>query len=307
MKIESQVSAYLQSGKQVTSAKGNGGISSYSKNAEEAKATLPAESTSVSISGRALMLSRLFHTEDSTTEPPVLSGSKGMSEHGLMLPHNFLTQGDRKLLAEMYEFADEQGADLEHVDRLAWDLGLYRQRDNGKAITSFNDGRSYDLEGRVRTVSFTEKDAATAERVLQSDALNSTKLDQGFLSYILDPGYGYTHASDFEFLEQMVVRFSSRSSEVAALDSKFSTSVRLENNYIIQTTDEVALHKPSLSVVSDEERTAADVASLKFTKQNLNEWLLESFFGKSDEKVSERGLLSRVIELFKISNSDGKK
>ncbi|GAA0565078.1 hypothetical protein ACFQH5_01815 [Halomonas salifodinae] len=321
MKIGSQVSAYVQSSKQINNAKESGGVVSGSKSADEAKASPPAGSTSVTISGRALMLSRLFLTEDATSEPPVLPGSQGMGQYGAMLPHHFLTRDDRSLLAEMYEFADEQGADLKHVDRLAWDLGLYRQRNDGKAIANFNDGRSYDLEGRVRTVSFTDKDTATAERILQSDALNSTQLDQGFLSYILDPGYGFTHGSDFEFLEQMVTRFSSRGSEAATLDPKFSTYVRIENNYILHTADEITLQpfEPDITnvngvwsvtekgaaagitldqVIGNTQRSLATSAG-----QEQNQYILDAFFGKSDEKAPERGLLSRLIELMKTSNT----
>ncbi|BBI49479.1 hypothetical protein HORIV_19000 [Vreelandella olivaria] len=241
MKIEGQVSAYNQSAKQVTNTQDNSGAVNSNKYASDVKTPQASDSTSVTISGKALLLSRLFLTEDITSEPPVLPGSKGMNEYGMMLPHNFLTQDDRNLLAEMYEFAQEQGTDLKHVDRLAWDIGLYRQRNNGEAIANFNDGRSYDLEGRVRTASFTDADAATVDRIQNSGDISSTRLDKGFLNYILDPGYGFTHSSDFEFLEQMVSRFSTNGSDTTTpLDTKFSNFAYKANNYVIHTSDEPA-------------------------------------------------------------------
>lgn len=325
MKIEGSVSAYIQNSGQVPNKPEIGSTAANLERTEEAETPLPAESTSVTISGRALMLSRLFLTEDITNEPPVLPGSQGMSlEYGTMLPYHFLTQDDRSLLAEMYEFAQEQGADLKHVDRLAWDLGGYRKTDNGRTMANFNDGRSYDLEGRVRTVSFTDKDAATAQRILGNDAINSTQLDRGFLRYILDPGHGFTHGSDFEFLEQMVIKFSYRGSETTSLDARFSTFVNNENNYILHTADEITLQpfEPDITNVNGvwtvtEKGAAAGITldQVTGTSQHStatsagleqNRSILDAFFGKRDEKATEQSPLSRLFELLKTSDTSKK-
>ena len=99
------------------------------------------QSTSVSLSGRAIMLSRLFGTQNSNTEPPVMSGVNGMDlKHIGMSPQNFLTTSDRALLSDMYEYAQQQGADLQNVDQLAYALGTYRQSNNGRSMSSFNGG-----------------------------------------------------------------------------------------------------------------------------------------------------------------------
>ncbi|MBT2774913.1 hypothetical protein J7J47_22060 [Halomonas sp. ISL-60] len=302
MKVEGQISSYNQGARQVTNPQNGSGAANGSKRADGVMTPQSSESTSVSISGKALLLSRLFLTEDITSEPSVLPGTKGMNEYGMMLPHHFLTQDDRTLLADMYEFAQEQGADLKHVDRLAWDMGLYRQRNNGEAVANFNDGRSYDLEGRVRTASFTDADATTVERIQSSGDISSTRLDQGFLNYILDPGYGFTHSSDFEFLEQMVSRFSTNGNDTTPLDSKFSTFVYKANNYIIHTSDEPAAEfvRNTSNIEEDTSREAL-MADAKALPQRINQSLLEAFMGKNDEKATERSFITKLFDWLKPS------
>ncbi|WP_249978735.1 hypothetical protein [Vreelandella olivaria] len=304
MKVNYYIFAYNQGAKQVSNNQDGSGNVNSSKHSNHIKTPQPSESTSVTISGKALLLSRLFLTEDITSEPPVLPGSKGMNEYGMMLPHNFLTQDDRNLLAEMYEFAQEQGADLKHVDRLAMDLGTYRKRNDGAAVTNFNNGGSYDLEGRVRTASFTDADAATVERIKSSGDISSTKLDKGFLNYILDPGYGFTHSSDFEFLEQMVSRFSTNGNDTSPLDPKFSTFVYKANNYIIHTTDEPAADfvRNTTNYEEDTSREAL-IADAKALPQQINQSLLEVFIGKNDEKTTERGFLTKLFDWLKPSEN----
>lgn len=297
MKVEGSIFTYNQGAKQVSNTQDGIGVV---KRTNDVRMPQPSESTSVSLSGKALLLSRLFLTEDITSEPSVLSGSKGMNEYGMMLPHNFLTQDDRNLLADMYEFSQEQGADLKHVDRLAWDIGLYRQRNNGEAVANFNDGRSYDLEGRVRTASFTDEDAATVEHIQSSGDISSTRLDKGFLNYILDPGYGFTHSSDFEFLEQMVSRFSTNGNDTTPLDPKFSTFVYKANNYVIHTTDEPAADfVRNTSNAEEEASREALVADAKALPQQLNKSLLEAFIGKNDEKPTERSFIMKMFDWLK--------
>lgn len=259
------------------------------------------ESSTVTLSGRAIMASRLFSSESG--EPPVLPSIRTNGEYMGMLPQHFLTESDRSLISEMYELAHEEGVDLRYVDQLARDLGHYRRHDNGTMLISFNEG-SYDLQGRKQTVSFTEKDAATAERILSGGALSSTDIDQGFIRWRLDPGIGFSLSSNLDFLESMIMQFPSRADEVAELGSKFSSYVRLENNYILHTADEVTLHRPSISEAPTEEDSVKEaLASFQISKHGLNERLLEGFFGKSEAKSTEQSLLSRLFDLLKISNT----
>ncbi|PMR73985.1 hypothetical protein C1H69_15035 [Billgrantia endophytica] len=220
-----------------------------------------------------------------------------------MLPQHFLTESDRSLISEVYELAYEKGVDLRYVDQLARDLGRYRKHDNGTMLISFNEG-SYDLQGRKQTISFTEKDAATAERILSGGALSSTDIDQGFIRWRLDPGIGFGLSSNLDFLEQMVIQFSSRADEVAELGAKFSTHVWIENNYILHTADEVTLHRPSVSEApTEEDQVKEALASFQISKHGLNERLLEGFFGKSEARNTAQSLLSRLFDLLKISNT----
>ena len=226
MKIEHAVTTYVQNtGLPAKSKDLTNTNSSSTSVSDTSTVTASNQSTSVSLSGRAIMLSRLFGTQNSNTEPPVISGVNGMDlNHIGMSPLNFLTTSDRALLSDMYQFSQQQGADLQNVDHLAFALGDYRQSNNGRAIYNFNNGNNFDFEGHLRTVSFNEKDTATAARILNGDAINSTRLDQGFLRYTLDPGNGaLSNTSDFEFMEQMVIKFSDAGTEQISLPSKFSS------------------------------------------------------------------------------------
>lgn len=188
--------------------------------------------------GYDLMISRLFRGK----EPDVADGTHGMSIDNISKrPVLFLTKQDRTLLAKMYAYAKEQGADLNHVDSLANRLGSYRQHNNGKSLNNFNNGHMYDTQGRQLTVSFTEKDAATASRILNGTAIQSTSVDRGFLRHILDPGYGaLCNSVDLEFLEQMVTKFSAEGSEQSTLDGKFS-SRRPIDKAILHASEDVRL------------------------------------------------------------------
>lgn len=205
--------------------------------------TAPANSSRISISGMALLLSRQFGTDDLAAEPGI---ETRVDKVGLaMNPVYFLTKNDRASLAEIYQYAQEQSADLKYVDRIAFDLGRYRQQGDGRIMTNLNNGTMFDAEGRAQTFSFTEKDAATAERILNSDTINSTKLDRGFLAYILDPGFGVTHVSDFGFMEQMVNKLSNTNSTLESLSPQFSTFTENEKkNYIIHTSEDATLRMP---------------------------------------------------------------
>lgn len=126
-------------------------LSSNPEVAKQSDSLLPAAQSNKSTAagvGRALMLSRLFGTENNGVEPPVISGVNGMDlNHIGMSPLNFLTTSDRALLSDMYDYAHQQSADLQNVDHLAFALGNYRQSNNGRAIYNFNNGNNFDFEG----------------------------------------------------------------------------------------------------------------------------------------------------------------
>ena len=268
--------------------------------------------------GRALMLSRLFGVENNGAEPPVVSGINGMDlNHIGMSPQNFLTTSDRALLSDMYEYAQQQGADLQNVDQLAFALGDYRQSNNGRAIYNFNNGNNFNFEGHLRTVSFNEKDTATAARILNGDAISSTRLDQGFLRYTLDPGNGaLSNTSDFEFMEQIVIKFSDADTEQISLPSKFSSfSGRSPSESSVFTLSKEVLDpnpastfKPQIIndngkwIVLDPEVLGGNsfeqaTALQKMTlAASLNEQVISAFFG-NDKNTSKDSLSSSLFEL----------
>lgn len=268
--------------------------------------------------GRALMLSRLFGVENNSAEPPVVSGINGMDlNHIGMSPQNFLTTSDRALLSDMYEYAQQQGADLQNVDHLAFALGDYRQSNNGRAIYNFNNGNNFDFEGHLRTVSFNEKDTATAARIFNGNAISSTRLDQGFLRYTLDPGNGaLSNTSDFEFMEQIVIKFSDAGTEQISLPSKFSSfSGRSPSESSVFTLSKEVLDpnpastfKPQIIndngkwIVLDPEALGGNSIESAVVQQkiksalSLNERVVSAFFG-NDRGTSEDASSAGLFEL----------
>ena len=305
-------------------------LSSNPEVAKQSDSLLPAAQSNKSTAagvGRALMLSRLFGTENNGVEPPVISGVNGMDlNHIGMSPLNFLTTSDRALLSDMYDYAHQQSADLQNVDHLAFALGNYRQSNNGRAIYNFNNGNNFDFEGHLRTVSFNEKDTATASRILNSDAINSTRLDQGFLRYTLDPGNGaLSNTSDFEFMEQMVIKFSDVGAKQMSLPSKFSTfSYRVINESAVFTASKQILNpnpastfKPQIIndngkwIVLDPSVLEDNLFEQALTQQKMklttsqNEMIVNTLFA-NDHKVSKNSQLFDVLKLLSIPGTTKK-
>ncbi|MGQ5490734.1 hypothetical protein ACUH78_17970 [Thauera sp. ZXT1-4] len=290
--------------------------------AAAASTAAPGVSTTGATSGNAatsgagydLMVSRLFGGK----EPPVANGAQGMSAGNIgRSPYEFLTRADRALLSEMYTYAQAQGADLTHVDRLAEELGDYRQHDNGRLRLNFNNGTHYDVRGRQLTVSFNDKDAATASRILNGGAIHSTRLDQGFLRHILDPGFGaLSNTSDLEFLEQMVNRFSGEGA-AHSLDARFATYTpvtRIQDNIVLHASEDVRLKpfEPDITNVNGvwtvtEKGRAAGITldevigtSGRGTGtaigQEQNRYILDAFFGKAEQGASQPVWLSSLLD-----------
>lgn len=300
-------SATLSAAQQATSA------------VQPASAPTPASSVTKtnSSAGYDLMVSRLFGGREST----VANGAQGMSTSNISRSaYEFLTREDRALVADMYVYAQAQGADLMHVDRLAGELGEYRQHDNGRLSLNFNNGTNYDVQGRQLTVNFNEQDSATAARILNGSAISSTRIDQGFLNHILDPGYGaLTNTSDLGFLEQMVTKFSNEGSSQSSLDSRFanytpvasikdkivlsaSESMKLKPfepdianvNGVWTVTDKGAAAGITLDqVTGTSQRSNASIAGLE-----QNRYILDAFFSTKEQNASRPAWLSSLLERF---------
>ena len=288
--------------------------SSATQSASEVTTASSAASTSGTV-GYDLMVSRLF----GGTEPEVANGAQGMSTSNIgRSAFEFLTREDRALVAEMYAYAQEQGTDLTHVDRLAEELGDYRQHDNGRLSSNFNNGTHYDVQGRQLTVSFNEQDAATAERILNGTAISSTRLDQGFLRHILDPGYGaLSNTSDLGFLEQMVTKFSSEGSAQSSLDSRFATYtpvISIKDNIVLSASEDVKLKpfEPDITNVNGvwtvtEKGAAAGItldqvigksqrSDAASTGLEQNRYILDAFFGRNEQSTSRPDWLTSLLE-----------
>lgn len=194
--------------------------------------------------GRQLMVSRLF----GRYEPPVADTTNGIKCSDLArVDYEFLTRQDRQLLSEIYAYVEDKNVDMEYVDMLASDIGGYRLFGNGRFLSGFNGG-SYNHQGWQVTVSFTEKDAAAASRVLNGAAINSTRFDQGFLRHILNPTYALGKVGDFGFMEHLVTRFSAEADAAVPMGTQFANYVpkKMGEGYVMttSTTVRIEIHEP---------------------------------------------------------------
>lgn len=176
-----------------------------------------SSSTSGSVNGREILISRYF----GGSEPPVALPPATLY-NAFMRPGSFLNRDDRALIADMYAYAQAEGADLAFVDRLASTLGNYRNYSDGRQMLSCNIS-SYDADRYWVTFDFAPEESASASRILNGSAIGSTRLDQGFVRYILDPGFGaLQHAGGISFLERMVNKFSSEGADQPPLGNEFA-------------------------------------------------------------------------------------
>lgn len=207
-----------------------------------------AQRGAVSISGEAIMLSRLFMSAGPGNVPSYTQLDKSTMT---VDPRKFLTRDDRDLLANLYSYAQLQGVDLRYVDDIASDLGMYRKF--GSVECNLNDGANYDWEGHALTYSFTAADATTAKAILDSRAIDGSKFDSGFLRYELDPGFSPNHSANFSFLQSMVEHFSSEGASVPQnLAGQFSTwTPNGQNNFVVETSPEVTLKLPTADNASE--------------------------------------------------------
>ncbi|WP_426143029.1 hypothetical protein [Pseudomonas sp. DWP3-1-2] len=216
--------------------------------ARSSQADLSVVNNSTDDRGRQIMLDRLFGGR----EPPIMDGAEGMLFKNVGRSSlEYLTKQDRQLLSDIYAYVQDKNVDMTYVDTLAGDLGDYRQCDNGRIVGSFNNGHQYNSQGWQLSVDFTEKDSATASRMLQGSAIASTRLDQGFLRYTLDPGHALGNWVDFDFLEHVVTRFSAEAHTATSPDNQFSTYVWKNNNYVMTTSSTVRLQRPDPDFITE--------------------------------------------------------
>ncbi|WP_299268273.1 hypothetical protein [uncultured Psychrosphaera sp.] len=190
-----------------------------------------------------VMVERIF----GGNEPPVQSGVT--TENLLKIPAEFLTQEDRDTIAGMFQYADENDIDTHYIMLLAFDLGGYRQFDNGEMLGSYN-GNHFDSEGHLLSISFTDEDQTTIDNLFASDALSSTSLDKGFISFITDSASGtgaLSHAGSYEFLQHMVE--VTAGVETSATPNEFTEFTRAEERYVITASEEVVLHRVEPDIV----------------------------------------------------------
>lgn len=173
------------------------------------------------VNGREIMIARLF----AGSEPPVALPPATL--HNIaQRTSEFLNHDDRALVSDMYAYAQAEGADLSFVDRLVRALGHYRNYSDGRQFGSVNIGH-YDADRYKVSYDFKPEDSAIASRVLNGSAISSTRIDQGFVRYILDPGHGaFMNVGGIPFLERMVNKFSSEGADQPPLGSEFATLKR---------------------------------------------------------------------------------
>jgi hypothetical protein len=147
-RVMTEVSTKMQIADQLTPIYGGREIKANLATTELAPIPLPLNiksSDNVTISGRALLLSRVFHTSDLDADIPVIK--QATIYNGSQL-YSFLTEEDRNLLADTYDYSSKNGIDLRYVDDLAAELATYRRTPNHK------DNVIYDLTGHKLTFNF---------------------------------------------------------------------------------------------------------------------------------------------------------
>ncbi len=191
--------------------------------------------------GREIMISRLFGGR----EPPVAQPPATLYNIA-QKSSDFLNLDDRSLISDMYAYAQAEGAALEYVDRLIKSLSTYRNYSDGRQLGNGNIGH-YDPDGYKVSYEFKPEDRAIASRILNSAAINSTRIDQGFLRYVLDPGHGaFMNVGGLPFLERMVSKLSSEGADQPRLGSEFAAfDNAVFEDHIVRTTHKDTRLPPS--------------------------------------------------------------
>lgn len=184
------------------------------KQGNNSSASSKRTTDTATFSGHAMLLSRLFHTNDPNATPEVATAFTTNNLSGNSA--SFLTQADRKLMERAYEYAQSSGMDLEQVDHFAFDLANYRFLQATGNNTGEIAGQSgiYDAEGNPWVGKYNSQDAEQVKRILTDPSVESTDIDKGFLAYLLNPQIsGLTHAVSFGALEKFIHALTSQNSQ----------------------------------------------------------------------------------------------
>lgn len=254
------------------------------------------ESATVSISGRAIMLFRLFNS-DGSVEPRIETTTTTSNTSGSV--YSFLTKSDREMLSTVYEYASANGIDPLKVDGLAFDLGVYRRAGPGGPLDGA--GKAYDLQGNPFIPEFNAEDEAVAQRVLTSKAMGDTLIDRGFLEAVFTPTRMSVHASDFSFLEDVVYAFSASGSDGATNpDAKPVVRYRTEDFSPLKLDDQAidSGSKTMLSRLSGIDLTGG-IGTLGTL--SVNEGITKLLDLLSD---NDKDMLSRLYAIAQTRNED---
>lgn len=192
------------------------------KNATSACAYTPAKPAvylgeASSISGKTLLLSRVFRCLDPKIEPTVINEFNDTTRKSP--DAQFLTTTDRNLLGNVYEYAQQQNIDLGYVDQLAGVLGQFRKSKNGEQMSMVDIAV---IPGRTKKYDYTDADKAIIKRIMDSEAFKSSHLDPDFIRHAVDSKYAHIRHTDFNFLEAVVNKFSADGEKTAPLGNRFS-------------------------------------------------------------------------------------
>ncbi|CAD6558119.1 hypothetical protein LMG28727_06527 [Paraburkholderia kirstenboschensis] len=246
------------------------------------------QTDSVTLSGRALMLSRLYGSEQR-----IPASIPEFNDNTVGLPLvDWLTDADRDTLSDMYSYAQQQGADLNYVDDIAFDMGMYRRYSPSEA--NINDGGTYDSGGHQLSVSFGKNDTAAADSIMNGDAIRSTKVDKGFLKYELDPGFSPNHSANFKFLGQMVDHFSDAKTK-QPLSPEFSTFTIQKEATVVHGSKEV-----TESMISDFTVNGGVFTLTEHGKKNG--WILDAQ-GRPVPKDQQSATTSRIGDKKSVQSS----
>lgn len=205
---------------QPTAAKAESVIAT--KTAVVASTALPSDTVTLSsvLTGKSLLMSRMFHNNDVNASIPVAT-----VDNGSLPAVNFLTTTDRSQMSELYDYASKNNIDLAHVDGVAFDLAMYRQ--SGENSTP---GNLYDMQGHKVTYAFPPSDANVANRILSDTTLKNTSLDHGFIKEVLDPVSTPVHGSNLKFLEKAISILSPSGEDKAVTPSTGNSSDYFQSN-----------------------------------------------------------------------------
>lgn len=237
-------------------------------------AAAPREDT-VRISGESLVLSRLY-SGTLVSYPPGVKPSSG-------LIYGFLTADDRALLASMYEYAQDRGADLNEVDHIALYLSSYRGTPSH--VRSDAPMAIYNVNGDYVPIQMSEQNEAAAVRVLTSKAIKDSAVPEDFLRHLFTPITGRNSPADFRFIEGFVYA-TSRSGDATDPDAVLAPRSaeyyrqRAEDAGLLYTREEVLERRAriaakSTSSVQQEDATSSLRRFLDYEQTRLTAALYE--------------------------------